>query len=313
MIKKLFFVFVFTIFYTSAQEFAPVGAKWIYSDEHLLPTPNNFTERYPDTLFVLGEEMYQGKLCKKIKGNLGGHLPDVASEEYHYVHQDQNQVYAYYSGLDTFQKIFDFDAQVGDSFKVYLDNGNWIDSTTGTLYDTVLVHIDSVYTELSGSTMIPGYTFSKTHSGIDYNGNYHKSTIHGYQANLHFGATAYLLPFYNMLYVCPAFIGERYLCMYIHDTDTVERTYNGLPSCTFNNIDVEEEALSTLRHWVVNNILYFDIDQELKTIEVISVTGKKILEKKNIKSIDLNSLNNSVYMIRVQTQDDRYKMIKLVR
>ncbi|MCE2822370.1 MAG: T9SS type A sorting domain-containing protein [Saprospiraceae bacterium] len=60
-------------------DFAPVGAKWYYSEQAFFPPPYG---EFPHVVEVVGKEMYQGKLCSKLTG-IGTAFPNPAKDLIH--------------------------------------------------------------------------------------------------------------------------------------------------------------------------------------------------------------------------------------
>lgn len=100
--KKLIIFLAFLIYSFSAysqKEFAPIGAEWYYTYSYDMKGPLSTYTKFTCT----GETIIKGKSCKIIEGN---------SERY-FLHEDKGKVYYYLR--DTFNLIYDFTAQAGDT------------------------------------------------------------------------------------------------------------------------------------------------------------------------------------------------------
>lgn len=144
MKKQLLILSLFcsTLFSLSAQgfDFAPVGARWYYSElDFALKDIPHITES-------VGKETYQGKWCSKLIHSSMGPLPSPT-----YVYTQNDTVFFYSTLTNQFEMLYDFTAEVGDSWVVggvhSVDNeGNHL------LADTV--RVDSMSTViLSGDTL----------------------------------------------------------------------------------------------------------------------------------------------------------------
>ena len=105
----LFFAFQ-ALFNLLAQgaDFAPLGAKWYYTEETYAPP-----KIFPHIVEVLSKELYQGKLCSKLIGTGPGSLPDPC-----FVYTQNDTVYFYSLLSNRFEMLYDFSAGVGDSWVI---------------------------------------------------------------------------------------------------------------------------------------------------------------------------------------------------
>ena len=116
-------------------DFAPVGAKWYYSEQAFFPPPYG---EFPHVVEVVGKQMYQGKLCSKLIG-IGTAFPLVPSETVPdplYVYSQNDSVFFYSLLSGRFELLYDFGAETGDT---------WVIGGMGTPggYDSLLVHVDT--------------------------------------------------------------------------------------------------------------------------------------------------------------------------
>ncbi|MBL7808132.1 MAG: T9SS type A sorting domain-containing protein [Saprospiraceae bacterium] len=145
---KFYFFAVLTLLFTNSSlqaqnsDFAPVGAKWIYSEL-------DFALRsVPHVIESVAKENYQGKWCSKLELNPPsvGVLPTPT-----YVYSQNDTVFFYSIWTNRFEMLYDFTAEVGDQWVVggvySVDNeGNTL------LADTITV--DSIgYIPVNGSSL----------------------------------------------------------------------------------------------------------------------------------------------------------------
>lgn len=110
-------------------DFAPVGAKWYYSEQAFIPPP--FGE-YPHVVEVVSKEMYQGKLCSKLTGIGSGTVPDPL-----YVYSQNDSVFFYSLLSGGFELLYDFGAEPNESWVI-----GGLNTPNGA--DSVVVQVDSV-------------------------------------------------------------------------------------------------------------------------------------------------------------------------
>ncbi len=110
--KKYLLVHLLTfsaIFNLAAQgfDFAPVGTKWYYDEL-------NFALRViPHTIESVSKENYQGKWCSKLVSSSNDIVPNPV-----YVYSQNDTVYWYSPLTNQFEMLYDFTAEVGDSWVV---------------------------------------------------------------------------------------------------------------------------------------------------------------------------------------------------
>lgn len=125
-------------------DFAPLGAKWYYSEIQWIPVPP--VKTYPNIVEVVSKEMYQGKLCSKLVNTsiITGPSATFPHPLYVYTQNDSVMFYSDFSGQ--FELLYNFGAQAGESWII-----GGLNTTIGV--DTLTVYVDSV-----GQWMIGGDT-----------------------------------------------------------------------------------------------------------------------------------------------------------
>ena len=147
MKKIIYLLFCFISFSAiSQQPFAPIGAKWSYSP-HCLSSPSPHCEYF--TFESVADTVVDGITARKIV--YSKHTTDGSAfvpEANLIMYGDGDRIYYYFE--NEFQMLYDFSAQVGDTFNIQLGafanfydvgSGNIIDSTTN-----IQVLVDSVGT-----------------------------------------------------------------------------------------------------------------------------------------------------------------------
>lgn len=135
LIALLFFYTGFNLFAQNA-DFAPVGAKWTY-------TERDFALRdIPHIMESVAKENYQGKLCSKLVSSGVGPLPSPT-----YIYSQNDTVFFYSDWTNQFEMLYDFTAEVGDQWVVggvyaWDDNGNVLLSDTITVDSMSLLSIN---------------------------------------------------------------------------------------------------------------------------------------------------------------------------
>jgi hypothetical protein len=120
-------------------DFAPLGAKWYYSEQAFIPPP--FGE-FPHVVEVVAKETYQGRLCSKLTGVASGTVPEPL-----YMYTQNDSVFFYSLLSDRFELLYDFGAQPGEA---------WTIGGLGTPggYDSLRVQVDSISQITVGGTVL---------------------------------------------------------------------------------------------------------------------------------------------------------------
>lgn len=113
---------------TFAQTWAPIGAKWTYSQ----PTINPYYTTYT-TFESVTDTTISGQSCKKIT-EIHRNSPTTADTFQHFMYSGSNRIYFRASG--SWNLLYDFNVQQGDSFLVGYYN-QWVKIIS---VDTVLIN-----------------------------------------------------------------------------------------------------------------------------------------------------------------------------
>ncbi|MAX80070.1 MAG: hypothetical protein CL843_07835 [Crocinitomicaceae bacterium] len=122
---------------TFAQDFAPVGAKWVYNVDH------NGSVFYLEVNSV-ADTTIQGKSCQKIIADW-----NCARSGTLYVHTSQDSVFVYDQNFQTFNPLYIFDAIQGDEWTY-----NFSINDGGFYLDSLNFKIDTAWTQsINGETL----------------------------------------------------------------------------------------------------------------------------------------------------------------
>jgi len=177
-IYLLFFLCILIYTKSKAQSsFAPLGAKWTYTTSLIVPPG----ARGPYTITVEAIEEYQGKLCSRIHIPFDSAGPWIADSMF--VYEQNDSVYFWSPYSNQFQLLYDFTAEVGDSWTI-----GGLSVTEPAIYgDTLKVTIDSI-----SSLVLNGDTLKVMHFCCTPNFDWGKSIIEGIGNNL------YMIPSFGL-------------------------------------------------------------------------------------------------------------------
>ena len=152
--KQYLFLFAFAVssLQTFAQttDFAPVGATWYFREiSTIIPYPEKFR-----LVEVTGEEVFQGKLCRKIQGLTGCGLPNPC-----YVFSQNDSVFYWSPHTAIFQLLYDFRAAPGDSWEI---EGMWPP------FGPVRISVDSLSNRVVGNDTLKVWKVSYSPEWFDW-------------------------------------------------------------------------------------------------------------------------------------------------
>ena len=104
---KLIFYLLILPYLIAAQDWAPNGAIWHYTQV----TPNPYFHSYT-TIQSIGDTLISGRSCKKLIKRNSSSL----WESFLFMYSDSNRVYFYNSDSSRFCLLYDFNASIGDTF-----------------------------------------------------------------------------------------------------------------------------------------------------------------------------------------------------
>ena len=302
-------VMCLTGFHALAQDFAPVGAEWTLGFKtYGLSQPLQLYDNFK-TVKVTNEVMKEGKLCRVLEGEVQPHSPNGGLNglegAINYIYNENNAVYAWFEQEQQFQKVFDFDAQVGDSWDVLVSE----DLSANLIIDTFRVHIDSTFTELLDGVSTNSYIYS-----LEYLA--HDSTmcpppmfdysLDDLKVNSKLGAGYYILPIITALCVYdPYLTSEMYTTVRCYTDDEISYSnLGGLPSCDYSNlsvIEMEHDGLS-----IKLNTDYIEINsdnQDVYTLTLFNVNGQQVSQKNKVNRLYTSGLEHGLYVLQIRNKD----------
>jgi Secretion system C-terminal sorting domain len=284
-----------------SQQFAPLGAKWTYTERYV------FFEYADDIsyseLTVTKDTIIQGRDCVEIEGASFCWFP----EGLQYVSTSNDSVYFFDPLLDRFKLIYAFNTPPGGSWAIPILGWDGF-------IDTMTVTVDSVSTiEVNSHQLGVQYV---TYYGKDYNENglwdslWYSSTIVETLGDLSF---IFLFP-ENLSSVCDFNYSQGLRC---YEDNFIGHYETGTaPSCKYTYVGLDEPKIGTLGlhpNPTSSKVYLETIPDNLKSIDLIDNLGKIVRKISIGEEIDLEGLANGVYFLRmVNVQNDFYieKVIK---
>jgi hypothetical protein len=295
-----------------SQTFAPVGATWHY---HL-------TEQ-GDTSFVKIESTHDtiilGKSCQALKlpGTckfFGENRISLTSNYEVYIHSSTDSVFLYHEFINSFQLLYAFNAQVGDSWSFLLGQSN------KPVIDTVQITVDSIYSETINAQLLRG--LKVRYSLFSYDGTQSPWVTESHFSEV-IGDFDFLFNFPGMTsaVICDEEYPSKLRCYSDNTFGSYETGIVDSCSHTAVYVGVEEIDVTDINLWPnpVKNVLFLQNDYlEGTEIGIFDITGsllfsKSILNSNQVVALDVSSLDNGIYFVQVKSPNKTIskKIVKL--
>lgn len=114
MKRLILFVFLALSSTVKSQDFAPIGAQWIYTVEYCFQTPTYCGYYY---LNVEKDTLINDKMCRKINKTYT-QITQFNKDTTFYLYGENRQVFLYEAQNNSFRKLYDFNLNTGDTLAV---------------------------------------------------------------------------------------------------------------------------------------------------------------------------------------------------
>lgn len=284
-----------------SQPFAPVGAKWTYTERFVYF--ENTEEIHYSELTVTKDTLIQGRECRDISGARFCWFP----EGLQYINSSNDSVFIYDPLLNTFKLIYAFNTPKGGIWDIPIIGWDGF-------MDTMTVTVDSVSTiQVNSHQLRVQYV---TYFGKDYDENglkdsqSYNSTIVDVLGDLHF---IFLFPV-EMSSVCDFNYSEGLRC---YEDNELGHYESGIaPSCTYTNVGLNEPKIGTLGlhpNPTYSKVYLETVPENLKSIELIDNLGRVVRRFSIVNEIDLEGLPTGIYYLRLRNVEGEFYIEKVVK
>ena len=279
-----------------AQDFAPVGAKWYYTEKYF--ASNNIGYLYAEST---KDTVFKGKNCHKIINDImcGGYEASI-----NFVYLEDSIVYFYNDSTDSFHILYNFKAKKGDTWITIFPVMGRVDSLRAT--------VDSVYTvNINGHRRLIQQTIKYTRGDdLETDFRYYWATV-----TETIGDSYYLFNLYSLLIKCDGEISEGLRCY--NDPDFGAYSTGIASSCTYTSIKNKkgEKAFRVFPN-PAENILEVNVRPTGKVMYELSNFAGQIVRSGNFVSntlIDLKGLPKGVYILSLKTNGKRMGSQKVIK
>lgn len=246
--RFLLFIPILSLQFATAQNFAPVGAKWYYTQVSVTGPEIGYT--YIESL---RDTVIDGVECREIGGS-----PSTCAWAAQYVYDGNDSVFYWHPEREEFCLLYDFGAQVGDTWTVYHISS---DFGSGQI-DSSIIQVDSIETELIDGQVLRVLDISQLNPTQDY-------WIMGGRIVERIGNMIYLFPAYG---ACDPLPGN--LRCY---QDSVINFHQGLYDC--------EEVISSINELEEGTLkVYPNPTSDFVTVDLIEADTRSL----NVRLTDQN-------------------------
>lgn len=288
---SLLIILTFLFLKLKAQDFAPIGAKWYYSETNPGFVPSEDYYNYYYLYEVTKDTVIDGENCRKIEVT---NFREISIEKpSEYVYDDSGRVYFYKHGK--FGLYFDFNAKAGDTLHVWDNLLN--PCNTDSIFEIL---IDSIST-----VIVSGDTLKEFHTGpLDTacGHDYRKQVVEGIGSANFFHASPLISIFWD----------DRPLRCYT-DSNTYYNPFDWAWDCDFQLLDGIEVSIEenveifpnpfNSTFIVTLNNLKFETNLQIDIINILGEIQKTLSLTIKDKSIMLNADEwpKGVYYVRFKT------------
>lgn len=268
------------------QEFAPVGAKWHYTQHHAFSGDIDYL-----TIESVKDTVVDGMECRELHN---GVLCGAYSQSQSFIYEDDSVVYFYDKLSNSFQVLYNFKARKGDSWMVKFNAAGAPDS--------LQVRVDSVYTSL-----INGKELIKQNISY-YNGNVINWDSPNYRAEVTeiIGDEYYMFNLYSTQVVCDGNFSGGLRC---YSDDYLGFYETGIAdSCTYtydyNWIGLNETGTDLFKIYpsFTKEQIHISTSYESAFIVRVSDLSGQIVFEDNLSKesvIDISHLPKGYYLVQL--------------
>ena len=292
---------VFNVNIVLGQEFAPIGAKWHYTERFPNPEEIGYVTITSEKDTIIKNKACRLLDCDYVCWELSGNQ---------YIYSQNDSVYFYDQKIDTFQLLYAFDAQKGDSWEIRLQDYN-LD-----IY-TLKVNIDSTYettiNDINLRTYDVTYTILNFRDNEDY--SYSSTVIEK------FGDLKYMFNIPDVVSAaCDANRPDGMRCY--EDSDFGFYSTGIADSCTYTYdyfVGIgQNNQNNTFKIFPNPSMEWIDIESNLQNdylLKIYTIRGQEIHSEKVCKNtrIDISNLSKGVYVIQLFQNNKVLKIQKIIK
>lgn len=284
------FLFSVSVLVTNAQDFAPQGATWHYSESFFYPLPY---VSYFMKFEVTGDTIIDGQNCSIIHKE--GKALCYQRPDNEFVYSSNDTVFVYDQNDSIFRVLYDFSANAGDSWEYIVDG---FDPSTD--QDTNVIMVDStdtiIFNGQSLKRQFVTYQFSSESGSYEY-----PSTIIE-----RMGDTKYMFNYYqDLLFTCDMNWSAGLRC---YEDSLIGLYETGIAdSCEYfelyNSVSEHEFSSFSLSPNPAHDQLKINVHKGvIEMIRILDNQGRLILETKE-GSIDISQFESGIYLVSVQSEN----------
>ncbi|MCX6231510.1 MAG: T9SS type A sorting domain-containing protein [Bacteroidetes bacterium] len=297
--KKLLFLAVFMLFINQlkSQDFAPIGAKWHYTEKFAFS--GNISYK---SIQSIGKTIKKGKLCS-ILTNSGG-FDCYYHNQMDFVYQEDSIVYFYLAAIDSFQVLYNLKAKKDTMWNVIFNTDIY------PLLDTFRVKVDSVSSvNINGKDLKKMFVYYQTKSITGYYSNFYPSVI---IENL--GDIYYLFNLGDNHVACDGNYSEGLRCY----SDSLFGFYSSgiAPFCTYTGINETKQDIIEIYPNPATDLLNIKTtDGNTAFIELRNTLGQVVYSTyfKSEISVNLKSYPKGLYFVSLREKDKILAVKKILK
>jgi len=296
------FLIIFQFYHSIGQDFAPIGAKWYYTEQFAFSGDISYL-----WIESVGDTIIKGKDCKILENN--GGLMCAFHNTKDFVYYEDSIVYFYVPEIDTFQILYNSKAQKDSSWTIMF--GMDLESKL----DTIQVVVDSVsYVTINSKELKKLHvSYKSLNSGWENLG-------YGGEIIERIGDNNYLFNLYSLSgIVCDGNYSGGLRCY--QDSELGFYSTGIADSCnyTYKWTGIESNSANT-NYNIYPNPTSDWIEIETMTSEellitILDLSGKVLIKKISLGSsrVNLTNLHEGLYILKIKQSDKVLETRKIIK
>ncbi len=280
-----------------AQDFAPVGAKWVYTKEYCFSDP--YCGYYSIT--SVRDTIIQTKTVSVLEKEYFGN--EVGYDTVFYVYGENKQVFIYDVLSDTFHIFYDFNLAVDDTLVIqdtslfstsyYIDQSSHVN-----FFEVVVDSLDVV--QVDGENLVVQYTSPTMHSEAQYLGRNVEKV----------GNLSHFLG-YSSTIVIAGYLGA--LICYTDNT----MYYNPYgANCSVGLAEIRGTPQMLFPNPCKNEIFVSQESEQTRNLVLMDYTGKLVKSFtcfQKVERLDMSTLSQGIYFIEISSHNQTTTIQKIIK
>ena len=296
----LAFLIIFQMYQSFGQDFAPIGAKWYYTEQFAFSGDISYL-----WIESVGDTIIKGKECRVLENN--GGLMCVFHNDKDFVYYEDSVAYFYVPEIDTFQILYNLRVQK-DSFWTVIFGMNMESKL-----DTIQISVDSVSYITINSKKLKELHVSYKSRNVGWENL-------GYEGDIieRIGDKSYIFNLYNLPVICDGNYSGGLRCY--QDSELGFYSTGIADSCTYTYkwVGIENNSKKAIK--IYPNPTSDWIEVEITTDKKLTITlsdlyGRTLTEFESFgkSRLDMTNFQKGYYLLQIKNSEKILGLSKIIK